>query len=67
MEHFVTYTANKRGLVGALQAVVASKSDLYADGRRRIVESIGRLLSAGVAVGEIRTDVDAENVLRAMN
>ena len=66
MDRFVTYAATKRGMANALQSVVASGSNVYADARRQILAAIAALLEAGVAAGSIRPDVDAEDVVRAM-
>jgi AcrR family transcriptional regulator len=66
MDRYVGYGAAKRGMADALQSVVASKSDLYAESRARILDAIGTLLEAGVAAGTIRSDVDAEDVMRSM-
>jgi AcrR family transcriptional regulator len=66
MDRYVGYGAAKRGMSDALQSVVASKSDLYAESRTRILEAIATLLEAGAAAGTIRSDVDAEDVLRSM-
>src|SRR5918994_934903 len=60
MDRFVTYAATKRGMANALQSVVASGSNVYADARRQILAAIAALLEAGVAAGSIRPDVDAE-------
>jgi AcrR family transcriptional regulator len=67
MERFVDYIAAKRGMSGALGQVVASGSDVPTKGREQIVEAIGRLLRAGQAAGTIRSDMDAEDVMRAMS
>jgi AcrR family transcriptional regulator len=66
MNRFVDYAAAKRGMKSALHEIAASGSDPFADTRRGILEAIGSLLDAGVAAGTIRSDVDAEVVLRAM-
>jgi AcrR family transcriptional regulator len=65
MDRFVAYAAAKRGMRSALQAV-AAKSDLFPEARRRQLEAIALLLAAGVDAGKLRSDVDAEDVLRAM-
>jgi AcrR family transcriptional regulator len=67
MERFVAYATTKRGLAGALRAVAASQSDLFPTTRKRQLKAIGELLDAGVAAGEIRRDVTAEDVLTSMN
>jgi hypothetical protein len=50
----------------ALNAIVASGSDLFVNARRQQLEAIAKLLDAGVAAGTIRSDVEADDVLRAM-
>jgi AcrR family transcriptional regulator len=66
MDRFVAYAAAKRGMRAALQSVVASGSDLFADARRQNLATIATLLAAGAEAGTIRPDVEAEDVLRAM-
>jgi AcrR family transcriptional regulator len=66
MRRFVTYAATKRGMADALQSV-ASKSDLYATTRERLLEAITSLLSAAVAAGSVRADMEPEDVFRAMS
>jgi AcrR family transcriptional regulator len=66
MHRFVDYLATKRGMSGALAAVVASGSDVYAEARRRIVATLAMLLEAGTAAGTVRADVDAEDVIGAI-
>ena len=65
MDRFVTYAAAKRGMAGALKAVNA-KTDLYSQTRGQITGAIGGLLQAGVEAGSLRSDVEPEDVLRAM-
>jgi AcrR family transcriptional regulator len=66
MDRFVDYAATKRGMKPMLMAVAESGSDVFADTREQIVGAVARLVDAGVAAGAIRSDVDAEDVLRAM-
>jgi AcrR family transcriptional regulator len=66
MERFVAYSTAKKGMKGALQSVVAGGSDLFAETRREIMAAIAELLTAGVAAGALRSDVDADDVMRAM-
>ena len=66
MERFVAYTAAKKGMKGALQAVVASGSDVFGETRGQIIAAIDDLLAAGVEDGTLRSDVDAMDVWRAM-
>jgi AcrR family transcriptional regulator len=68
MDRFVSYAATKRGMRDVLHSVVASsESDLFAQTRARLLAVITSLLDAATAAGTIRNDVDAEDVLRAMN
>ena len=67
MDRFVGYAATKRGMRGALNAVVAAGSNVYGDVRAQILDAIATLLAAGVAAGTIRPDVTAADVQRAMN
>jgi AcrR family transcriptional regulator len=67
MERFVAYATTKRGLAGALKAVAAAQSDLFPTTRERQLAAIAELLRAGIAAGEIRPDVAAEDVLTSMN
>jgi AcrR family transcriptional regulator len=66
MDRFVAYAAAKRGMKSALAAVGASHSDVFAGARRQLLDAIAPLLAAGVEAGTLRSDVDAEDVLRAM-
>src|SRR6185312_19079 len=65
MDLFVAYAAAKRGMRAALQSVVASGSDIFADARRQNLATLATLLAAGAEAGTIRPDVEAEDVLRA--
>jgi AcrR family transcriptional regulator len=67
MERFVAYATTKRGLLGALKSVAASHADLFPTTRQRQLAAIDELLSAGIAAGRIRADVNAEDVLTSMN
>lgn len=66
MQRFVGYTAAKRGMADALQSVMASNADLYATTRARLIAAMTALLSAAVAAGAVRADLDPEDVLQAM-
>jgi AcrR family transcriptional regulator len=66
MERFVAYSNAKKGMKGALMAIVAGGSDIFAETRGEIVAAIADLLAAGVEAGVLRSDVDAEDVWRAM-
>ena len=47
-----------RACARALQSVVASGSDIFADARRQILATIATLLAAGVEAGTMRPDVE---------
>ena len=66
MDRFVDYAATKRGMKPMLMAVAESGSDVFAETRVQITGAVGMLVDAAVAAGAIRSDVDAEDVLRAM-
>jgi len=67
MERFVAYATTKRGLIGALKTIVSAQSDLFPTTRERLLATVGELLAAGIAAGQIRPDVSAEDVLTSMN
>jgi AcrR family transcriptional regulator len=66
MDGFIRYTATKRGMGEALQAVMASDSALYADAYAGLVAALDSLLGAAAAAGTIRPDARGEDVLRAL-
>ena len=66
MDRFVDYAATKRGLKGMLMSVAESGSDVFVDTRTQITAAVASLVEAGIAAGAIRSDVDADDVLRAM-
>lgn len=65
LDEFVEYAATKRGLSGALQAVIASGSDPFAQSRTKLVGAVTTLLDAAQGAGVVRQDVDADEVLFA--
>jgi len=67
MRRFVGYVATKRGLAVALKSMVNDNSDLFAQSRADIKESMARLVSAAVEAGLVRADADPEDVLRGMS
>jgi AcrR family transcriptional regulator len=67
MRRFVGYVATKRGLAVALKSMVNVNSDLFAQSRANINESMARLVHTAVEAGLVRADADAEDLLRAMS
>jgi AcrR family transcriptional regulator len=65
LERFIAYAAAKRGMGSALKQMAISREELFPEARRRIEETIGTLLAAGVEAGTIRPDVSADDVYRA--
>lgn len=64
LERFVDYVATKRGLAGALEEL--RQSGALAQGQLRINTALGSLLEAGQRTGELRADVQAQDVVRAV-
>ncbi|HTZ03279.1 MAG TPA: TetR family transcriptional regulator [Xanthobacteraceae bacterium] len=62
----VGFVATKKGMSTALAFAVAKDSDLVSHSAERLTQAIGVLLEKAVAAGEIRKDVSAEDVLRAI-
>jgi AcrR family transcriptional regulator len=67
MKRFAAYMAAKRGMADALQSVVASNSELFAETRSQMVAAVEQLLEAGIEAGKVRPDANADDVLRAMS
>jgi AcrR family transcriptional regulator len=67
MDRFIDYMTTKFGMAEALRAVIASGGNPYAHSRGRLVSSIEVLLEAAAAVGAIRTDVEADDVLVSLS
>jgi AcrR family transcriptional regulator len=66
MERFIQYVAAKRGMIDALRSVLAADSELFSRTREEIMTALRTLLREAAASGAIRADVDAEDVLRAL-
>jgi AcrR family transcriptional regulator len=67
MDRFIDYMTTKRYMAGALQAVIASGGDPYAESRARLVAAITTLLAAGISAGTLRADVEPNDVLLALS
>jgi AcrR family transcriptional regulator len=66
MRRFVDYGAAKRGMRDALQSIAGGGADLFAETRGQVTEAVAVLLRAGAEAGTLRSDVEPEDVLRAM-
>jgi AcrR family transcriptional regulator len=66
MEHFLDYVRAKNGMSEALDAVVVSGGDPFADSRALLSGAIANLLEAGARDGSLRVDLDPDDVLLFM-
>jgi AcrR family transcriptional regulator len=62
----VEFVATKKGMAAALTLVAHSAPELHAYSLDRLTRAIGALLARAVEAGEIRADISAEDVLRAL-
>ncbi|MEW2545985.1 TetR/AcrR family transcriptional regulator [Streptomyces sp. NPDC047002] len=63
MDHFLDYARAKSGMSAALNTVIASGGDPYADSRALLSGAVGSLLRAGAEDGTLRDDVTPDDVL----
>jgi AcrR family transcriptional regulator len=64
---FVAYAASKKGWAGALKAALGpGGAEIFAIGRRRLLGALDSLIEANVQAGLMRSDVTADDVLRAI-
>jgi AcrR family transcriptional regulator len=66
MRSIVKFVATKKGMSAALALAISKDSDLISYSSDRLTRAIGLLLEQAVAAGEIRGDVSAEDLLRAI-
>lgn len=62
----VEFVATKKGMLAALALTVHGSSELYAFSFDRLTRAVGALLDRAVAAGEIRADISAADLLRAL-
>jgi AcrR family transcriptional regulator len=62
----VQFVATKKGMMAALAVVVSANSELAAYSSAHLTAAIDALLSRAVAAGEVRADVNADDLLRAL-
>jgi AcrR family transcriptional regulator len=67
MRRFAGYVARKRGMAMALKSALGADNELFSYSHKRIKDALNLLVDAGVESGEIRSDVDSEDLLRAMS
>jgi AcrR family transcriptional regulator len=66
MRSIVRFVATKKGMSTALALAIAKDSDLVSSSSEQLTRAIGLLLEQGIAAGKIRSDVSAEDLLRAI-
>jgi AcrR family transcriptional regulator len=66
MRRFVHYAATKRGLIGMLRTMMADDTDLFDRTKMQIRSAASGLLARAAEAGQIRADVDAEDLVRSM-
>ena len=67
MQRFVAYVAAKRGLATHLKSVLAADSELFTHSHAQLSAAIERLVTAAARSGDIRSDADPTDVLRALS
>jgi AcrR family transcriptional regulator len=66
MQLFVGYIATKKVMASALSAIVSPTTDLYATSATLITDAMILLVERAAAVGDIRSDADPNDLLRAL-
>jgi AcrR family transcriptional regulator len=66
LQSCVTFIATKKGMLTALALTVDRSSEIYAGTFEHLIEAVGALLARATATGDIRADIGAEDVLRAL-
>jgi hypothetical protein len=67
MDLLVDSMTTKRGIAGALRAVIAAGGNPYAHRRDALLGAIGTLLNAAAAAGALRADVAPADVLASLS
>src|SRR5579883_3053021 len=62
----VEFVATKKGMAAALALAAHGASDLHAFAFERLTRAVGALLARAAAAGQIRADIGAEDLLRAL-
>ena len=66
MDLFAGWVATKRGMLGTLLVMIEAGEISHARTRTELRSAITTILDAGRATGELRTDVDAEDILAGL-
>jgi AcrR family transcriptional regulator len=62
----VEFVATKKGMAAALALAVAGSSELHAHSSEQLTKAAAVLLERAVAAGEIRSDIQPENLVRSL-
>ncbi|HEX4411290.1 MAG TPA: TetR/AcrR family transcriptional regulator [Xanthobacteraceae bacterium] len=62
----VKFIATKKGMSTALALAISKDSALVSDSSEKLTQAIDLLLEQAIAAGEVRNDVSAEDLLRAI-
>jgi AcrR family transcriptional regulator len=62
----VEFMATKKGMAAALAMAAQGSPDLVAYSLDRLTRAVGELLQRAAAAGEVRADIDPEDLLRAL-
>lgn len=62
----VEFMATKNGMAAALAMAAHGSSDLVAYSLDQLTRALGKLLQRAAAAGELRTDIDPEDLLRTL-
>jgi AcrR family transcriptional regulator len=66
MQAGVEFMATKKGMAAALALAAHSSSELVVYSLERLTGALGVLLQRAAAAGELRSDIDAEDLLRTL-
>ncbi len=66
MRSNVKFVATKKGMSAALALAAYKNPELFSYSLHRLTQAVGSLLDRAVATGEIRDDIGAEDIIRAL-
>jgi AcrR family transcriptional regulator len=62
----VKLVATKKGMLSALALAAYSNTELYSYSFERLTQAVGGLLQRAAAAGEVRQDINPEDIIRAL-
>jgi AcrR family transcriptional regulator len=66
MDLFADWLATKHGMLDTLQAMLESGEIAHAQSRTELLDAITTILDAGVAAGDLRPDISAEDIAASL-